>query len=78
MATTVRSTAGGTLPLGLDRIDGHVRIDVGPLSLGALHHLLRDHLDHMFSRPTLVRLSEASRGNPLFAIELGRALRPHR
>jgi DNA-binding CsgD family transcriptional regulator len=73
VAVTVRSSGGG-LPLGLDRIDPHERIDVGPLSLGALHHLLRDHLGHVFGRPTLVRLSEASRGNPLFAIELGRAL----
>jgi DNA-binding CsgD family transcriptional regulator len=73
LITTIRSP-DGSLPLGLDRAEPHERIDLGPLSLGALHHLLREHLDHMFGRPTLVRLSEASRGNPLFALELGRAL----
>jgi hypothetical protein len=47
---------------------------VGPLSLGALHRLLSDRLDAVMSRPKLRRLRELSGGNPLFALELGRAV----
>ena len=50
------------------------RIDVGGLSLGATHELLRTRLGARFARPTLVRLWEASRGNPFFALELASAL----
>jgi DNA-binding CsgD family transcriptional regulator len=51
-----------------------IAIDVGPLSLGALHELLRARLGTPFARPTLLRLWETSGGNPFFAIELARAL----
>lgn len=54
-----------------DRFDS---MRVGPLSLGALHHFLRLHLDYAFPRPTLQRIAQASGGNPLFALELARAL----
>ena len=47
---------------------------VGPLSLGAVQRLLRDRLDRVFSRPTLLRLHEASGGNPFYALELARAV----
>ena len=47
---------------------------VGPLSLGATHQLLRSRLSYTFARPTLLRLHEASGGNPLYALELARAL----
>jgi DNA-binding CsgD family transcriptional regulator len=50
------------------------RLDVGPLSLGATHRLLRRRLGRSFSRPTLVRMHELSGGNPFFALELARAL----
>lgn len=49
-------------------------IEVGPLSLGALHQLLRERLGKPFLRPTLLRVWETSGGNPFFALELGRAL----
>lgn len=48
---------------------------VGPLSLGAIHALLRSRLDFSPSRPLLRRIHDASDGNPFFALELGRALR---
>jgi DNA-binding CsgD family transcriptional regulator len=48
---------------------------VGPLSLGAIHSLLRARLDYSPSRPVLRRIHEAAGGNPFFALELGRALR---
>ena len=50
------------------------RIPLGPLSLGALHHLLRARVELELTRPELVRVQEASAGNPFFALELGREL----
>jgi DNA-binding CsgD family transcriptional regulator len=50
------------------------RLELGPLSLGATHELLRRSLAATFPRPTLRRLHEASAGNPLFSIEIARAL----
>jgi len=47
---------------------------VEPLSVGAVHGLLRNTLGRTFPRPTLRRLHEASGGNPLYALELARAL----
>jgi DNA-binding CsgD family transcriptional regulator len=47
---------------------------VGPLSVGALHRLLQDRLGRAFARQTLLRIHERSGGNPLFALELARAL----
>ena len=57
-------------------VDGHTieRMHVGPLSPGALQGLLRPRLGRVFARPTLLRLHEASGGNPFFALELARAL----
>jgi DNA-binding CsgD family transcriptional regulator len=49
-------------------------VEVGALSVGAIRELLRVRLDATFPRPTLVRLWETSRGNPLFALELAAAL----
>jgi DNA-binding CsgD family transcriptional regulator len=49
-------------------------IEVGPLTVGALHELLGARLGRAFARPSLVRLWETSGGNPFFALELGRAL----
>jgi DNA-binding CsgD family transcriptional regulator len=51
------------------------RLRIGPLSLGAVHRLVNDRLDLVLSRPRLRRLRELSGGNPLFALELGRAVR---
>jgi DNA-binding CsgD family transcriptional regulator len=49
-------------------------VEVCGLSLGALRALLRARLDATFPRPTLIRLWQASGGNPFFALELGSAL----
>ena len=45
-----------------------------PLSVGALHMLLRDRLHRAFARQTLLRIHERSGGNPFYALELARAL----
>ncbi len=50
------------------------QVDVGPLSLAGLHHLLALHLGHAPARPTLSMIAAASGGNPFFALELARAL----
>jgi DNA-binding CsgD family transcriptional regulator len=50
------------------------RLDVGPLSVGALHRLLVDRLARPFSRHTLLRLHATSGGNPFYALELARVL----
>ena len=42
--------------------------------MGALHHLLRERVGLDLTRPELVRVQEASAGNPFFALELGREL----
>ena len=47
---------------------------VGPLSVGALHRLLRDEVGRPFARQTLLRIHERSGGNPFFALELARVL----
>jgi DNA-binding CsgD family transcriptional regulator len=50
------------------------RLIVEPLSVGALHRLLRDRLRKSFPRQTLLRVHERSGGNPFFALELARVL----
>ena len=57
--------------LGPERVQ---RLPVGPLSVGALHRLLRDRLGKPFARQTLLRIHERSGGNPFFALELARVL----
>jgi DNA-binding CsgD family transcriptional regulator len=49
------------------------RIELGPLSIGAIQRLIQSRLGVALSRPNLLRLTELSRGNPFFALELARA-----
>ncbi|SCF08411.1 regulatory protein, luxR family [Micromonospora coriariae] len=65
------------VPLGLGA--GHVggpvrRVEVPPLDVGALHHVLRGQLGVTLSRPMLVRVAREAAGNPLLAIEVVRAV----
>lgn len=55
-----------------------VRIELGPLSLGAVHRLLRERLGVVLGRPLLRRVHEAAAGNPFFALEIARALERRR
>jgi hypothetical protein len=50
------------------------RLDVGPLSLGAIRVLLSERLGLSLSRHALRRLVESTSGDPLFALEFGRSL----
>jgi len=51
-----------------------LEVELGPLSVGALHRLLQDRLGMRFPRPVLLRIWETSNGNAFFALELARAL----
>jgi DNA-binding CsgD family transcriptional regulator len=54
--------------------DRRMDLSVGPMSVGALGRLIHDRLDVGLSRPLLIRLHEATRGNPFSALEMARAL----
>jgi ATP/maltotriose-dependent transcriptional regulator MalT len=74
---SARSDAPSGVPLGIDRAFGHddiTRIDLAPLSLGAMHALIRSRIGQAFSRPTLGKIFDASGGNPFYALELARAI----
>jgi DNA-binding CsgD family transcriptional regulator len=47
---------------------------IGPMSMGALHRLIRARLGRALPRPVLVRLHDISGGNPFYALELARAV----
>ncbi|MGI8682408.1 MAG: helix-turn-helix transcriptional regulator [Mycobacteriales bacterium] len=75
--TSMRSEQAPPPALGLDRVlpvDRQRQLLVGPLSLGALHHLVHDAFDRPLPRPTLVQLAQVSGGNPFYALEIARAL----
>jgi DNA-binding CsgD family transcriptional regulator len=74
---TQRIEPGAPAALGLDRPAPGLafrRVRLEPFSLAALQRLLRASLGVTFTRPVLRRIHAASGGNPLFALELGRAL----
>jgi DNA-binding CsgD family transcriptional regulator/tetratricopeptide (TPR) repeat protein len=71
---------GGPLPLGLDRAlspDCLGRVQLGPLSLGAIGAILQSRLGIALPRYALTRLFEACGGNPFYALECARALGNH-
>ncbi|HSS93805.1 MAG TPA: AAA family ATPase [Candidatus Dormibacteraeota bacterium] len=47
---------------------------LSPFNAAALHEILKRRLDTVFPRPTLIRILEASGGNPFYALEIGREL----
>jgi DNA-binding CsgD family transcriptional regulator len=50
------------------------RVTLGPLSLAALHGVLKEQLGRSLPRRSLARIMDATGGNPFFAIELARSL----
>jgi DNA-binding NarL/FixJ family response regulator len=56
---------------------GVARLELGPLSFGAINRVLTDRLVHSLPRRVTRQIFETSRGNPLFALELGRAVVEH-
>jgi DNA-binding CsgD family transcriptional regulator len=57
--------------VGADRVE---RIRLEPLSLGAIQRLLQTRLGGPIARSTLVRIHEASGGNPFYALEIARSI----
>ena len=70
----IRTTSGDPEP-AIDFAGSVERLMVGPLDIDAIDALLRRDLDLALPRPDLAWVQRESRGNPFFAVELGRALR---
>ena len=76
LATLLRAPPLAT-PFVFDRAlseERLTRISLGPMSLVALHGVLKERIALELTRPELVRLQEATAGNPFYALELGREL----
>ncbi|MDP9259905.1 MAG: AAA family ATPase [Actinomycetota bacterium] len=74
---SLRTPAGGSVPLTLDRAlpEGRLlRIRVGELSAGALHQLIKARLGSTFSRAALLAIHRATGGNAFYALELAASL----
>ena len=74
------SRPGNTVPLGLDRAlppDRLGRVQLGPLSLGAIGEMLRARLGAVLPRYALTRLYDTCAGNPFYALECARTLLEH-
>jgi DNA-binding CsgD family transcriptional regulator len=77
LVATMRTPDEEVLPLGLaealspDQLD---RVEVGPLAPDVLHRIVREQIGIGVPRPTLVRIQQASGGNPLFALEIARSV----
>jgi DNA-binding CsgD family transcriptional regulator len=72
---TVRETPDAAVPFELESSFPGGRLaelSLDPLSLGALHDLIKKQLGVELTRGELVRVQQASRGNPFFALELAR------
>jgi DNA-binding CsgD family transcriptional regulator len=66
-------SAGTRVAFALDA-ERRIGLDLEPLSLGAVHELVRSRLGVKLGRSTLQRVHETSAGNPLFALQLVQAL----
>jgi DNA-binding CsgD family transcriptional regulator len=72
---TQRPSEGGGERIALRAAaESFEEIELGPLSMGALNRVIRTRIAASLSRATLVRLHEASGGNPMFALEFARGL----
>ena len=77
---TVRRAAGvePKVDLGRAQLDARLTLlELGPLGLEQLSQLVQRRLGRSLSRPELIRLREASGGNPFYALELARAASAH-
>lgn len=74
---SLRGSGSSAVPLGLNAsgpLGWSEHLTLGPLSLGALHRLLQASAGESFPRLALVKIEEASGGNPFYALEIARAL----
>jgi DNA-binding NarL/FixJ family response regulator len=52
---------------------GEQPLRLGPLTLAAIHHVIKRGLGRSLPRPLLTRVHESAEGNPFFALEIARA-----
>jgi DNA-binding CsgD family transcriptional regulator len=74
LMATARGDGSRWAPLDGLPGDRVLTVAVGPVSVGALFELLADRLAVRLARPVLLRVHATSGGNPLYALELARAL----
>jgi DNA-binding CsgD family transcriptional regulator len=77
LLATVRVGTDVESPIDLDRSLPESQVSqlrIGPLSLGAVHTLLKERLELDLTRREIARVQDATAGNPFFALELGREL----
>jgi DNA-binding CsgD family transcriptional regulator len=68
---SIRSPVSGS-PVGGAAEERTARVVLGPLSLAALGRIVAGRLGRPLPRPYLVRISQASGGNPFYALEIAR------
>ncbi|MGB3356138.1 MAG: AAA family ATPase [Mycobacterium sp.] len=74
---TARNDPNGVTAIArvqLSRPDAVDRLRVRPLSLGGVGALIAERLNRSFTRPVLRRIHQSAGGNPLYALELARAI----
>jgi DNA-binding NarL/FixJ family response regulator len=74
---TVRPPTTSGDPLGLERALGDedvTRLRLGPLGTDDLRELIEARLRYDYPEPVMARIAAATDGNPLFALEVARAL----
>jgi DNA-binding CsgD family transcriptional regulator/tetratricopeptide (TPR) repeat protein len=72
-----RTESAEPAALGLDRSpwpERVCRLPVGPLDASALHVVIERHVGTSLTRPVLTRVHQVSGGNPMYAVEIARAL----
>lgn len=74
VVATQRAAAKSQLDLVRIYRDRLLTVHLDGLSLGALQQLIASRLERSLPRPALIRLHALSGGNPLYALELARAL----
>jgi DNA-binding CsgD family transcriptional regulator len=74
VVATRRATINSRLDLARIYRDRLLPVHLDGLSVGALHQLIGSRLGRSLPRPALIRLHALSEGNPLYALELARAL----
>jgi DNA-binding CsgD family transcriptional regulator len=79
LLVTVRSPDGIPLP-SFDRAadpDRRRALRLGPLSVAALHEMIKARYGRAFPRPVMVRVAAGCGGNPLYALEIAAELDRH-
>ena len=78
LIAALRSDHGRALPALIESLPPEriTRIQIGSLSAGTLHEVIRIHAGRTLPRPVLLRIHELTDGNPFYALEIVRSLPP--